>query len=433
MMKVLYDISFLSYVFRSLVPKAGIFRVAENLIFGLNAVEECELFCHTSGLYSNVFHGFDYLKSNIELSEIPLLGSTDKTWKLRQILYQTLSDVNSRITHATGIQRMILRLKRKPLFLFNQCLASASTLSPNLLKELDIYHSPFDPIPPEIQEVEHIQKFLTVHDLIPVFHPELFPQENIADNITIQALSSIGADSWFFCVSQATKNDLCNYSSFIDPQRVFVTHLAASDFFHPFSTNEDFERVRKQYGIPDSPYILSLSTLEPRKNIEHIIRCFFQLIEQEKIQDLNLVLVGAKGWKYETIFTEISSNPQLNERVIVTGYVADTDLAAIYSNALAFVYLSLYEGFGLPPLEAMQCGTPVIASKTSSLPEVVGDAGILLDPRDADGLCNSLLKMYYSPMLRKSMSNKSLEQAKKFSWEQTIQKTIAGYKVALRS
>jgi glycosyltransferase involved in cell wall biosynthesis len=152
----------------------------------------------------------------------------------------------------------------------------------------------------------------------------------------------------------------------------------------------------------------------------------------ERIDDLYLVLTGVQGWHFDQIFEEIANADEVRDRIILTGFVPDGDLAPLYSGALAFVYLSLYEGFGLPPLEAMQCGTPVITSNTSSLPEVVGDAGIMIAPTDGDALCQALLDLYNDPALGQAMSRKSLERAKLFSWEKTVERTIDAYKLALR-
>jgi glycosyltransferase involved in cell wall biosynthesis len=263
----------------------------------------------------------------------------------------------------------------------------------------------------------------------------MFPQffEFKEDHLLNKILDSLAPDNWAICISDSTKNDLCNKFPKIDPSRVFVTPLAASELFYPCNDFEQISLIRKKYNIPDAPYILSLSTLEPRKNIDHTIRCFAHLSQQEHIKDLSLVLVGTKGWDYNKIFEEISNNNSLQDRIIVTGYVADEDLAALYSGAMAFVYPSFYEGFGLPPLEAMQCGIPVITSNTSSLPEVVGDAGIMVSPTDTDALCQSMLEIYNNPSLRKTMSLRSIERSKQFSWEKCTQETINAYKTALSS
>ena len=191
--------------------------------------------------------------------------------------------------------------------------------------------------------------------------------------------------------------------------------------------------ARAKYGILDGPYILSLSTLEPRKNIDHTIRCFARLIRDENIRDLNLVLVGTKGWDFDRIFGELTNHDQLRDRIIVTGYVADEDLSAIYSGARMFVYPSFYEGFGLPPLEAMQCGVPVITSNTSSLPEVVGNAGLMVDPKDGDALCQAMFDIYRQPSLRDDLSRRSIERSRAFSWDICARETVRAYRSALGS
>ena len=143
------------------------------------------------------------------------------------------------------------------------------------------------------------------------------------------------------------------------------------------------------------------------------------------------MLVGNKGWDYDDIFESIEGAKQVKNRIILTGFADDEDLAPIYSNALAFCYMSYYEGFGLPPLEAMQCGTPVITSNTSSLPEVVDDAGIMLHPTDDDGLTQAMLNFYKDENLRDRYVQKSLARARQFSWKKCAQQTINAYHIAM--
>jgi glycosyltransferase involved in cell wall biosynthesis len=296
------------------------------------------------------------------------------------------------------------------------------------LNQSDIFHSPYLPIPQQVKEVRALKRFLTVYDLIPLLHPEFFAAPKRDQNTIRDAIDSIDPETWVLSISQATKDDLCSYRKDIDPARVFVTPLAASEMFYPNHDPEEQDRVRQKYDIPEGPYILSLSTLEPRKNIDQTIRCFARMIEQEHISDLSLVLVGTKGWDYDRIFEEIQAKSGIRERIIVTGYADDDDLSAIYSGASAFVYPSLYEGFGLPPLEAMQCGVPVITSNTSSLPEVVGDAGIMVSPIDADALCHAMLAIYRDHSLRQSLSARGLQRAKQFTWDSCLAKTIDAYR-----
>jgi glycosyltransferase involved in cell wall biosynthesis len=246
-----------------------------------------------------------------------------------------------------------------------------------------------------------------------------------------KVFASLGREDWALCVSQSTKNDLCEHFR-IDGSRAFVTPLAAApEIFHPCTDSDWICAVRWKYGIPAAPYYLSLNTLEPRKNMRHAITSFARLLREQNLPDLNYVLVGAKGWGYEPILKAIEEAGSIGERIICVGYVDEEDLAPLYSGALGFVYPSLYEGFGLPPLEAMQCGVPVITSNTSSLPEVVGNAGIMVDPYDEDELSQSMWEIYRNAPLRAQMQAKSIARAAEFSWDRCIAETVAAYRTAL--
>jgi glycosyltransferase involved in cell wall biosynthesis len=210
-------------------------------------------------------------------------------------------------------------------------------------------------------------------------------------------------------------------------ERVFVTHLGASNNFYKESNTDKIQETLDKYNIPQGRYILGLSTLEPRKNTAHLIRCFFKILLENKYDDVYLVLAGSKGWLYEEIFQTADSHSSLKDKVIFTGFIDDKDLSSIYSGASFFVYPSLYEGFGLPPLEAMQCGLPVITSNNSSLPEVVGDAGIMVDATDESQLCQAMTKLLNDPNLCQQLSKQALQQSQNFSWEKCAAETIAIY------
>lgn len=281
-------------------------------------------------------------------------------------------------------------------------------------EDADIFHTPFYKITDRVKEFANLKRCITIYDLIPILYPELHNQKKEISEV----ISSIG-DDYAICISECTRNDLLNYDTSLNPDRVFVSHLAADpEKFYHCKDSEKFEAVRKKYNIPEN-YFLSLCTLEPRKNLDRLVRCFNTFIKQQKINDLSLVLVGGKGWKFEKIFDEIEHSEGLRDRIIVTGWLPDSDLASIYSHAHSFYYISQYEGFGLPPLEAMQCGVATVTSNTSSLPEVVGDAAITVDPFSDDEVCNAMYQFYFHNELRKSYMQKGLEQAEKFSWEKT--------------
>ncbi len=429
-MKVLYDINVLGMSHYHQASRTGVFRVVENIAYGLKKSNDCEpSFCVSTHHAHNIQNSLDYLDANPELAEVTF---PVENWQLRGAFKEISHELSSKIKGATFAQIIPLKIARMFSDLSSEIVGSFySPIDPSYLAEADIYHSPFEAIPSQVKRAKNLHKFLSVMDLIPISHPQFF-KSHIKNSVK-KTVDGLDKESWALCISQCTKDDLCDYSKSIDPSRVFVTHLAASELFYQCTKSKEMEFTRNKYQIPNVPYVLSLSTLEPRKNIEHTIRCFVALVQQEKIQDLHLVLVGTKGWHYDAIFSEITNSPLLKERIIVTGYVADEDLAALYSGAMVFIYPSFYEGFGLPPLEAMQCGVPVITSNTSSLPEVIGDAGIMLAPTDKDGLCQNILKLYDDSSLRIYMSQKSLAQAKKFSWDKCVKETIEAYKVALNS
>ncbi|MCP6762061.1 MAG: FkbM family methyltransferase [Fischerella sp. CENA71] len=352
--------------------KTGVFRVTESTLKGLIKFPQCDVYLCTS-----ISHLFDacqtYVNQNFE-------GKNFTLFHLSELKYQNI----------------------------------------------DIYHSTYYPLPNHIYFATRI---VTVYDLIPILFPEYFNHDS--EHIVKSIIEQIDKNDFVCCISKSTKQDICKYQQNINEKQTFVTYLAADkEKFYPCNNQELIIKTKQKYKIPDQPYLLTLSTLEPRKNIAHVIRSFFTLLKEQCIDNLNLVLIGTKGWQYEEIFTEIDRVKELENRIIITGYVPDEDLAPLYSGALAFIYVSFYEGFGLPPLEAMQCGTPVITSNTSSLPEVVENAGIMLDPNDSIGLCDAIFKLYSEPEYRENLANRSVQQAQKFSWDKYVQETIKIYEIA---
>lgn len=223
-------------------------------------------------------------------------------------------------------------------------------------------------------------------------------------------------------VSESTKYDLLEEIDYPE-ERVAVAPLAAdSKRFYPQVKGND--KVYVKYGIPCKKYFFCLSPFTVLKNVRFLIESFLNLISQEGIDDLCLVLSGSQHSFDNTeafdIF-KIMEHPLAQKYIRITGAVDDEDLIHLYSQAIALVFPSLYEGFGLPPLESMQCGTPVISSNRSSLPEVVGDAGILLDPSDSDTWSEAMWTLYKDKNKRKEFSQKGVERAKNFSWDKTAQ------------
>ncbi|WP_373545694.1 glycosyltransferase family 4 protein [Chamaesiphon sp.] len=295
-----------------------------------------------------------------------------------------------------------------------------------ILAEADIFHSSYPRIPKQVRKALPDRHLQTVYDLTPLLLDEKYfgPGQR---GITQRLIDTIHPNDWVTTISEATRNDLLNRRK-LNPDRVVTIYLAASrDLFYPISDLVILENVRHKYKIPEGDYFLTLHSLAGHKNMQHLIACFEQVIAQEKTKDLRLLICGGSQDALASMIKENQLTDSDLKFIHFAGFIDDNDLAAIYSGAIGFIFPSLYEGFGLPVLEAMQCGCPVISSNTSSLPEVVGEAGFLVSPIDRDSLCESILCLYNSSTLRSNYSHKSLDRAALFSWEKTLNETLDVY------
>ncbi len=222
-------------------------------------------------------------------------------------------------------------------------------------------------------------------------------------------------------ISNHTKNDLIDLLK-IDPNKIFVTHLAANNNYKQIKDLVFLKNIRNKYNLPEL-FLLCVGTLEPRKNIPRLIEAFSNAYEKIKIP---LVITGKKGWKYNKIFKTVSEN-NLLDKIIFTGYVEENDLPALYNMATIFIYPSLYEGFGLPILEALQCGCRVITSSVSSMPEVGGNAVTYIDPYDVDNLTDAIVKLS-SEKQTPDIIEKGLIQSQTFRWEKCSDQTLKIFK-----
>jgi len=263
---------------------------------------------------------------------------------------------------------------------------------------------------------------VTVFDLTPIKHPTYHTKGMISRYISDFPHLLKNADM-VIAISNCTKNDIIEHFD-VAEERVRVTPLAANDDYKQISDKNAIDKIKSIYDI-DKDYILFVGTLEPRKNLVNLLKAYSILPDYLK-HDYALVLCGKKGWYYEEIF-ETVRELKLENKVIFTGYVPDEDIPLLMNGAAVFVYPSFYEGFGLPPLEAMACGTPVISTNVSSIPEVVGDAGILVSPTDVEELSDAMLRVLDSETLKAQLSEKGLKQASKFSWRATAGKTMEVY------
>ncbi|OGD63312.1 hypothetical protein A2160_02360 [Candidatus Beckwithbacteria bacterium RBG_13_42_9] len=260
----------------------------------------------------------------------------------------------------------------------------------------------------------------TLHDLTPILFPETFPK-SINNNFkqNLQLIEKTAAAVLADC--QTTKNDLLEYSR-INPNEIYPIYLGVDKIFQPTEDKNMIEKVKQKYGI-SGDYILSVGTKEPRKNIKALIDAC-QLLNSENVI---LVLVGKYGWGEKKLKIK---NSKL--KIIETGFVGENDLPVLYSGAKVFVYPSLYEGFGLPVLEAMACGCPVITADRSATAEIAGDAAILVNPTQIQAISRSLNELLENDKLRQGLINKGLNRAKQFYWGKTAQKTLEVYRNVFR-
>jgi glycosyltransferase involved in cell wall biosynthesis len=281
-------------------------------------------------------------------------------------------------------------------------------------------------IPREIK-MFNIPGFLILYDTMPFNFPEYYPEYN-SSSWYMQMVKSINKKTYCFCISESTRKDYLKYlRKQFDENKIFVTHISSAQDFVPDYDLTKTILILKKYGIIhniNSKYILSFCSLEPRKNIIFTVTCFLKFVKKHGIQDLYFYIGGAH---WDLFIQQLNETVgQIEEcyrnRIIRLGYVSDEDVNALYSNSLFFIYLSQYEGFGMPPLEAMQAGVPVITSNNSSLPEVVGDATITIPYNDEEALVGFMEKLYFNTNMRMDYITRGLNRAKQFSWKKTTDK-----------
>lgn len=286
------------------------------------------------------------------------------------------------------------------------------------LPSSDIFHGTDHLLPP----LENSRAVFTIHDLIFRFFPEYHLPLNrwFLDLMLPKFMQRADA---IIAVSENTKRDVVRLMN-IPAEKIFVIYEGVNPSFRPIENREALERARAAYNLP-ARFILFFSTIEPRKNLVTLLDAYAGLLKQNS--DISpLVVMGRKGWLYQATLQHIH-DLGLTERVILTDWVRGEDVAAVINLATVFVFPSLYEGFGLTPLEAMACGTPVISSNASSLPEVIGDAGILIEPRDAHGFAQAITRVLNDDALRQELRARGLKQARQFTWERAARETLALY------
>jgi glycosyltransferase involved in cell wall biosynthesis len=279
----------------------------------------------------------------------------------------------------------------------------------------DVYYFPDFALPP----VRRGRSVITVHDLSFLLVPDC-AETGLRAHLEKGVPMSVRNADFVTADSDNTRLELTTLLD-VDPSRVAVVYGGVDSHFHPVVDEQQLRAVRAKYGL-FTPFILYVGTIEPRKNLSRLLRAHIRLRTKHGSRH-RLVIAGGLGWLYQDVLHDIEEIATEHE-VSILGRVSDEDLPALYSLADIFTFPSLYEGFGLPPLEAMACGIPVVCSNTSSLPEVVGDAGVLVSPYDVEGLSDALASLLDDPARRRDLSARGLERARQFTWDRSARQLI---------
>lgn len=280
-----------------------------------------------------------------------------------------------------------------------------------LLSDLDVFHV----WTWNICQAPNAKHVITLTDAIPIIFADLFTPEFVTS-------TQIGLDfartraTQVIAISNFTKREIMRVAN-IPESRINIIYPGIRAIFKPLAS-ERVAAVRARYGIGDNPYVLSVGYLDPRKNVQGHVRAFAMLATGKMFRDFHLVLVGPESFASSQVWAEIRST-DVCDRIHVTGFTSDEDVVALMNGASAFLYCSLYEGFGFPVLEAMACGVPVITSNSTSLPEISGNAALLVDPNNYAEIAAAMAQVLTNSALRDMLKERGLERARQFTWERS--------------
>jgi glycosyltransferase involved in cell wall biosynthesis len=287
---------------------------------------------------------------------------------------------------------------------------------------VDVYHCPDFVLPP----LRHARGILTVHDLAFLMRPDC-ADARLRSYLEEVVPRSVRRADFIIADSENTRNDLVVLLG-VPPASIAVVPGGVEERFKPITDPELLKKARRKLGVGDAPFVLAIGVLEPRKNLNRLMDAFQELKDRQTVpKDLRLVLAGGKGWLYDDIFQHHDASP-VRDDILLPGFVPDELLPAIYSAAALLAFPSLYEGFGLPILEAMACGTPVVASRASCLPEVAEGAALLVDPTNVEGLTAALELALVDTDLRTRLIAQGRERASQYSWRRAAEQLLGVYR-----
>lgn len=305
---------------------------------------------------------------------------------------------------------------------------------PQLLRQqnIDVYHGVCNFELPIRKVCRYV---VTIHDLVPLFFPELVPWKHLLFFKLFMKPAAKTADI-IITDSEHSKQDIVHHFS-VPEEKIRVIYLGYEPRYqrkHDQQGKHDqqaLQNVLTHYGI-SQPYLLFVGVIEPKKNLERLVEAFSLLRQYPSIEkELQLVIAGGKGWFSENLYQKVQEL-HLDKHIIFTGFVPDDDLPYLYTGSEVFVFPSIYEGFGLPVIEAMAYGVPVVTSNVSSLPEIAGNAGILVDPNNPEAICDGIMEVLLHSQKKEQMKHAGLIRAQQFSWKRTAEETYKVYQDAFQ-
>jgi glycosyltransferase involved in cell wall biosynthesis len=261
---------------------------------------------------------------------------------------------------------------------------------------------------------------VTIHDCIHMMFPQYLPNRAAYAYARASMWSAARRSDRILTVSEASKRDILHFFK-VRPEKVVVVYNAIDEHFRVAPAEEDVARVRERYQL-EHGFVLYAGNIKPHKNLVRLIEAFSELRKDSSFEELKLLIIGDQISKLPALRRAVHKY-KLHKHVRFLGYLPDETLAILYRLAAVFVFPSLYEGFGLPPLEAMASGTPVVTSNVSSLPEVTGGAAVLVDPYDVDSIVDGIRRVLTNPALAAELRAKGIERAREFSWERSVERT----------
>lgn len=406
---MLYDATVVCNILTKNSSRSGIFFVAYNVLLELLKREEFNIFLYADNIVKlqNVIENYDEFakckRYRFSFLDEIIIFLSDLKKKNKKKLFHIFSSL--------FLLLFICILKKINKFYINNF---------KKLDDIDIYFSPMKAVPKFIAKNKIIKNFTILHDTIPLIND----YRNNADKHDWyhKLISSINSTDNYFANSLNTKQDFIEYVPNINSKNITVIPLSTGKPYFKVDNYSYINQIKNKYGIPaDKKYIFSLCNLDPRKNLIFAIKNFLNFTEKHNLENFIFVLGGSHFKDFKQILNNsIKKLDGQNDKVLRIGYVDDEDMSALYSGAEMFIYPSFYEGFGMPVLEAMKCGLPVICSNTTSLPEVIGDCGIQINPYSDKELVEAMEKMYFDREFRDVCIRKGLERVKLFTWKKCV-------------